>query len=373
MDNPFRPTFGAPPLFWVGRGIVLDNFRTALDGSAGNASRSMVLSGARGIGKTVLINELEDIAEARGWVTLRASGRSTMVEELVDTTIPRLLERLSPSDKKKVSRIGIGGVGSIGFDHQKEDRFTPTLNTRLRELSAELNGTGILLTIDEVQDADVEELTTIAVAYQDLVRDEIDIALVAAGLPQGVNHLLDLPGVTFLRRAQKFVLGPLSPANAEQALEHTASGSGLEFSHEAITDAAALTRGYPYLVQLVGSLAWERSRRNQESGISQQTIATIAPDAISIMGAQVHQPATLALPPAQREFLEAMAAVEVEGIATIADIAGHMDRTVRSLSATRQRLIDADLIEPTAHGKLRYVIPYMGEYFTATDSRGRVD
>ena len=68
-----------------------------------------------------------------------------------------------------------------------------------------------------------------------------------------------------------------------------------------------------------------------------------------------------------------MAAVEVEGIAAIADIAGHMDRTVRSLSATRQRLIDADLIEPTAHGKLRYVIPYMGEYFTTTDSRGRVD
>lgn len=373
MDNPFRPTFGAPPLFWVGRGVVLDSFRTALDGSAGNASRSMVLSGARGIGKTVLINELEDIAEARGWVTLRASGRSTMVEELVNTTIPRLLERLSPSDKKKVSRIGIGGVGSIGFDHQNEDRFTPTLNTRLRELSSKLKGTGILLTIDEVQDADVEDLTTIAVAYQDLVRDEIDIALVAAGLPQGVNHLLDLPGVTFLRRAQKFVLGPLSPANAEQALEHTASGSGLEFSREAITDAVALTRGYPYLVQLVGSLAWERSRRNQEGGISQQTIASIAPDAISIMGAQVHQPATLALPPAQREFLEAMAAVEVEGIAPIADIAGHMDRTVRSLSATRQRLIDADLIEPTAHGKLRYVIPYMGEYFTTTDSRGRVD
>lgn len=373
MENPFRPTFGAPPLFWVGRGIVLDSFRTALDGSAGNASRSMVLSGARGIGKTVLINELEDIAEARGWVTLRASGRSTMVEELVNTTIPRLLEQLSPSDKKKVSRIGIGGVGSIGFDHQKEDRFTPTLNTRLRELSAELKGTGILLTIDEVQDADVEELTTIAVAYQDLVRDEIDIALVAAGLPQGVNHLLDLPGVTFLRRAQKFVLGPLSPANSQQALEHTASGSGLEFSPEATRDAAALTRGYPYLVQLVGSLAWERSRQNQESGISQETIASIAPDAISIMGAQVHQPATLTLPPAQREFLEAMAAVELDGVATIADIAGHMDRTLRSLSATRQRLIDADLIEPTAHGKLRYVIPYMGEYFTATDSRGRVD
>ena len=86
MENPFRPTFGAPPLFWVGRGIVLDSFRTALDGSAGNASRSMVLSGARGIGKTVLINELEDIAEARGWVTLRASGPVSYTHLTLPTT-----------------------------------------------------------------------------------------------------------------------------------------------------------------------------------------------------------------------------------------------------------------------------------------------
>ena len=62
-----------------------------------------------------------------------------------------------------------------------------------------------------------------------------------------------------------------------------------------------------------------------------------------------------------------------DGTAEIKSIAAHQDRTVRSLSATRQRLIDADLIEPTAHGKLRYVIPYMGEFFTTTDSRGRVD
>ena len=68
------------------------------------------------------------------------------------------------------------------------------MNTRLRELSSELKGTGILLTIDEVQDADVEELTTIAVAYQDLVRDEIDIALVAAGLPQGSTTCWTCPG-----------------------------------------------------------------------------------------------------------------------------------------------------------------------------------
>lgn len=93
-ENPFRPTFGVPPLFWVGRTAVLDTFRAALDAQPGHPGRSLVISGARGIGKTVLLNELEDIAATRGWITLRASGRSAMVEELVETTIPASWTRL---------------------------------------------------------------------------------------------------------------------------------------------------------------------------------------------------------------------------------------------------------------------------------------
>ena len=362
-ENPFRPTFGVPPLFWVGRTAVLDTFRAALDSQPGSPGRSLIISGARGIGKTVLLNEIEDIASSRGWITLRASGRSSMVDELVDTTIPRIMDKLAPADKHKVNCVGIGGLATIGIQHNTEEAYKPTLNTRLRELLGMLKGTGVLLTIDEVQDADAEDLTSLAVTYQDLVRDELDVAIVAAGLPQGVNRLLDLPGVTFLRRAQKFVLGPLSPANAEVAFTETASQSGLEFTDDAVAAAVRLSRGYPYMVQLVGSLAWGRAQREGGSCIEERDVAAVSAEAISVLGAQVHQPATLSLPPAQRLFLEAMSSVMEDGTAEIKNIAAHQDRTVRSLSATRQRLIDADLIEPTAHGKLRYVIPYMGEYF----------
>ncbi|WP_144792128.1 ATP-binding protein [Corynebacterium singulare] len=371
-ENPFRPTFGVPPLFWVGRTAVLDTFRAALNSQPGTPGRSLIISGARGIGKTVLLNELEDIASSRGWITLRASGRSSMVEELVDTTIPRIMDKLAPADKHKVNRIGIGGA-SIGFQHNTDEAYKPTLNTRLRELLAQLTGVGVLLTIDEVQDADADDLTSLAVTYQDLVRDELDVAIVAAGLPQGVNRLLDLPGVTFLRRAQKFVLGPLSPANATVAFTETAAHSGLEFTDDAVAAAVRLSRGYPYLVQLVGSLAWGSAQRGGGSSIEERDVAAVSAEAISVLGAQVHQPATLSLPPAQRLFLEAMSAVMENGTAEIKNIAAHQDRTVRSLSATRQRLIDADLIEPTAHGQLQFVIPYMEAYFTATDSLGRVD
>ena len=143
-ENPFRPTFGVPPLFWVGRTAVLDTFRAALNAQPGHPGRSLVISGARGIGKTVLLNELEDIAAARGWITLRASGRSAMVEELVETTIPRIMDTLAPADKHKVNRIGIGGLGSIGIEHNTDEAYKPTLNTRLRELLAQLKGAGVM-------------------------------------------------------------------------------------------------------------------------------------------------------------------------------------------------------------------------------------
>ena len=86
----------------------------------------------------------------------------------------------------------------------------PTLESRLRELSEHLRDSGILLTIDEIQDADPHDLESIAVAFQHLVRDELDVAIVMAGLTAGVDKLLHLPGTTFLRRARRFHLGPVT-------------------------------------------------------------------------------------------------------------------------------------------------------------------
>lgn len=68
--NPFRPTFGASPRFWAGRTVILEGFAEALDSPVGHPDRAMLISGTRGIGKTVLLTELEDIAEARGWISV---------------------------------------------------------------------------------------------------------------------------------------------------------------------------------------------------------------------------------------------------------------------------------------------------------------
>ena len=75
MDNPFRPTFGASPLVWAGRAAVLTDFERAISGTAGNPDRSILISGSRGIGKTVLLNTLRSGAVRAPWGTGKFEAR----------------------------------------------------------------------------------------------------------------------------------------------------------------------------------------------------------------------------------------------------------------------------------------------------------
>lgn len=111
--NPFRPTFGASPLVWAGRATVLTDFERAILGSAGNPDRSILISGSRGIGKTVLLTELEDIASRHGWIVLRASAREQIAESLIQSAIPEAINRLSPPQRRQITGVSVAGIGSV--------------------------------------------------------------------------------------------------------------------------------------------------------------------------------------------------------------------------------------------------------------------
>ncbi|WP_291313106.1 ATP-binding protein [Corynebacterium sp. UBA2622] len=356
MTNPFRPTFGASPRVWAGREAVLDEFERALDNGPGDPHRSIIVSGSRGIGKTVLLTELEDRSRKRGWIVLRASGREGMASTLTASTIPEALQALHPEPQRKLTGISVAGIGSVRTDLAESSRAEPHLTSRLKELLDAID-TGVLLTIDEVQDAEPEDLARIAVAYQDLVRDDADIALAMAGLTRGVNRLLDLPGATFLRRARHYELGPLTLDDATRTLAQTAAEAGRAFTPEAADTAARFTQGYPYLVQLIGYLAWKHSG----GAIDAAAVEAVRGEAVERLGTQVHQPSLRDVPPRQREYLDAMARI---GTATVTSsrLAEELGRPVTGLSDTRGKLIERDLIIPAGWGEVAFAQPYLGEY-----------
>lgn len=372
MENPFRPTFGASPRVWAGRDIILDEFSRALDGGAGNPDRSILISGSRGIGKTVLLNELEDIAAARGWVVLRASAREYMTDTLVRSTIPEAVKRLSQPPRREVTGFSIAGIGSVNTAIETSDT-EPRLSSALRDLVALTKESGVLLTIDEVQDASADDLTQIAIAYQDLVRDNLPVAVAMAGLTHGIDTLLDLPGATFLRRARHYELGPLTPEDARLALEQTAREGSVVFT--AAAQAAQFSQGYPYLVQLVGFLAWDAAIRQGRDSVDVHLLDQIIPSAVERLGQQVHQPSVRDIPLRQLEFLQAMATLEAsseDGSVALAEIAAGLGKPATSLSDTRAKLIQKDLIAPAAWGRLEFAQPYLGQYLLRRDRPRRV-
>lgn len=362
MHNPFRPTFGASPRVWAGRDAVLQDFGRALQGGPGNPDRSLLISGSRGIGKTVLLTELEDIAIQQGWVVLRASARENMQQVLVESTIPEAIARLEERPKRQLTGFSVAGIGSVST-HITDSEPAQRLVTQLRRLIDLLHDTGVLITIDEVQDVDPDDLTQIAIAYQDLVRDDLPVAVAMAGLTRGINQLLDLPGATFLRRARHYELGPLTLEDARRAFEETSQEGGIVFA--AADQAAELSQGYPYLVQLLGFLAWERAVEDSLSTIDANVITLATPDAIERLGLQVHQPALRDVPPKQLEFLQTMALLEEQAgtpEVPVAHVAELMGTTTTSVSDTRQKLIDRDLITPAGWGLVEFAQPYLGQY-----------
>ena len=362
MNNPFRPTFGASPRVWAGRDIVLSDFERAINGTPGNPDRSLLISGSRGISKTVLLTELEDIASQQGWIVLRASAREDVDKVLVESSIPEALELLEQPSSRKITGLSIAGIGSISTELTNKEP-SQRLTTRLRELIARLHETGVVITIDEIQDVSTNDLTQIAIAYQDLVRDDLPVAVIMAGLTQGINTLLNLPGATFLRRARHYELGPLTIADAQLALEGTAREGGVAFP--AAAQAAAFSYGYPYLVQLVGYLAWESAAEMGRAQIDDRALAAAMPVALERLGTQVHQPALREVPHRQFEYLATMAMLEQhtpDRVISTADIAAELAVPTTSLSDTRSKLIDRDLIIPAGWGKVEFAQPYLGEY-----------
>ena len=267
-------------------------------------------------------------------------------------------------------------IGAIQTTVNDDPRPTPTLNSQLRKLAGLLqpHGTGIVISIDEVQHANPDDLAIIATAYQDLIRDGIDInfivaGFIVAGLSHGVDNLLQHPGTTFIRRGVRVELQPLSFDEARDLLITTADESAVTMDPAAAANAANFAQGHPYLVQLIGSLSWAKARSAHATQIRDEHIEETKATAINSLGLQVHQPELTYLTQSETRFVEAMAeAMGENNHADIADIARILGKPVTSMSDVRSRLLRKEVIDASGRGEVRFRLPYFKEYLHLPDS-----
>ncbi|MGP6173312.1 ATP-binding protein [Corynebacterium sp. A21] len=370
--NPFTPTFGTSPALLVGRGPVIQEFADALDDGPGAPGRALLLSGQRGVGKTALLNALEDEAKSRGWISISETALSGLVDRFTTDHLPRLLsehDQHGNTERRFSGFTAPGGLGGLRFETGPRHLATPSLRSQLTQLCDLLapHGTGVLLTIDEISPETLKDLRAIAATVQHLFREDRPVAVVMAGLPQSVEALLDAPGVTFLRRALHHPLGAVSRIDARHGLAVPVIEAGKSWNEPALAQAVAATRGYPYMLQLVGFHAYRNAATVIEVADVQGAIERATRDVSSL----VHRPTVSSLTAVEVAFLEAMAADD--DLSATGDIAARMGKSAVYVGQYRRRLLDKHIITAPERGYVGLAMPGMREHLRGEVAGGGLE
>lgn len=360
QPNPFKPTAGANPPLLVGRDDAIVDLADAFDDGPGAPGRLTLITGQRGAGKTVLLNVAEQLAAERQWVVISETATPGLVERLITQaeSIATELGRNGGRNGRRLTGVSVTGVGSISL----APRAAPsvTLRQALGEAAsaAAAGQAGLLVTIDEIQGANRDEMRELAAGVQHLIRDRAEISLVMAGLPAASDDLLNDKVLTFLRRADRVSLRSVKIEDVRQALEATFTDAGRLIEAEALDIAARATGGYPFLIQLVGYHTWSRSR-------GQHTVtAQHATEGVTVarrkLGSTVHAASLATLSDVDRTYLLAMA--RDDGPSRTGEVARRMKVSTSYANMYRTRLIRAQMIESAGYGTVQFALPYLRDY-----------
>jgi len=379
--NPYTPNAGAPPPALVGRDQELEGFEILLERlRRGYAEQSMLITGLRGVGKTVLLGAFESRARASGWVTVSAEITKNedfgprmggFVRRALFQVAPRSswtdkLRRAAAALKSFSITVSQDGSVSAGIDIEPLEGTADSgdLSDDLTDLlvalgeAARERETGVAFLVDEVQFLRANEFEALIAGLHRTVQRQLPITLVGAGLPQ----LPRLAGEakSYAERLFKFPrIGQLHPAEAEAALAEPAGDLGVTYAAGAIDVIVDYTEGYPYFIQEYGKIVWDLAPEGQPID---ERVAREAQRAVeakldeSFFRVRAERTTELEL-----QYLRAMAELGA-GEHVAGDVAAVLGRTSAQLGPTRARLIDKGLIYTTGHGRGEFTVPQFDRY-----------
>jgi AAA ATPase domain len=388
IRNPYAPGAGQRPPELAGRDRELEQFEITLERvAAGRPERSMVLSGLRGVGKTVLLNALRGQAVRRAWGTGKIEARPDQsiripVAQAVHAAVREVAHRHRDPDRVDAVAGVLKSFGTrTALDDRKGMRWTPPVDvpaSRGRADSGDLEldlvelftdvatlagdlGVGIALFVDEMQDISLPELAALCGACHEISQQGAPLVVVGAGLPHLPVALA--ASKSYAERLFRYVSVDRLPREmADRAWRRPAAEEGVAFAPDALDELYRLTDGYPYFVQAYGKVTWDVAL---ESLITVADVRAAAPAAeaelaVGFFGARFDR-AT----PAERDYMSAMADLGAEhgdGAVATADVARHLVRKPQSLSPARDGLIKKGLVYSAERGSVAFTVPHFGKF-----------
>lgn len=354
--NPFSPTFGAPPPVIAGRDAILEAIDDALETGPTHPDYSTLFLGARGAGKTVMLDAAKDRARARGWLVISDDAAPAGLLGRLARAAARLLDAPGESSDRRVKGVTAAGFG-VEFETVAEPARAPSQpGEELRAVLSELGdaladkGSGLYITLDELLSADLDEVRQFGAVMQHVSRREgRPVAFAGAALPQFEDQLESDDAATFLQRCSRFDIDRLAPAATRLALGKPVEDRGAAFDPEALERAVEATSGYAFMVQLVGFHSWVAVPDPPER-IGDAEVSFGIGEARRRVGRLVLAPTWKGLSDMDRRFLAAMA--QDDGESRLASVADRLGVDAGYAGVYRQRLIRAGMIGATGRGRI---------------------
>lgn len=378
--NPYTPNAGAPPRHLAGRRAELGDFRLLLGRLIrGYTEKSLITTGLRGVGKTVLLGEYEKIAAEESWVAVKAEvSKNTPFEPQMANLVRRALFEVSPKARwgdrarnaaavLKAFSLGIRPDGSLSagldVDAAVGRADTGNLNDDLADVfeaigyAARDSGRGAVFLLDEIQFLEKKELEALIGAVHRTVQYQLPVTFAGAGLPQ-------LPGLageakSYAERLFRFpTIGELAADAARAALIEPARSEGVEMAPRAVAAILGYTEGYPYFIQEFGRAVWDiapEERITLEDAGSAREIVEAELDE-SFFRTRIQRCTVEEL-----RYLRAMAerGPEAQKAAGVADVLGRASEQVAPL---RARLINKGLLYTPRYGFAKFTVPQFDRF-----------
>lgn len=365
MPNPFHPSFGVSPPLLVGRDDLISEFVEAIEDGPGSAGRATLYTGPRGAGKTVLLNAIEHGARARGWLVVAETASPGFVERITRQHLPGLLRDFDPEVvHRRLSGISVPlgplGSGGVTWNTLRSHVVEAGLRNQIEMLTDLLveHETGLLITLDEIHQNQIAELRELATAVQHAFREGRELAFVGAGLLSSISDVVNDEVLTFLRRAERHHLGSVDHRDVQRAIQEPIEMAGRAVGDEALELMTHGTRGYPFLIQLVGAQTWRLHPGETEITVGDAREGVSR--ALRRLGTLVYEPALAGASAIDKTFLLAM--TKDDGPSKMADIQERLGVGVNYASQYRLRLIAAELIVSSSRGYVDFALPYLREY-----------
>lgn len=379
VRNPFSPGAGSRPPELAGRETILQDAQIAIQRALiGKPSRSQMLLGLRGVGKTVLLNKIEEMAEAEGHATSSIEApEGKALSELLLPKINQALRKFSTSENAKAKahqalralrsfasafKLSYGDT-SISVDPEIGVADSGEMEADLSELfvrvgeAAKAAGRAWTLLIDEVQYLRPSDLAALIVALHKVNQKALPILFFGAGLPQVAA--LSGDAKSYAERLFHYpAVGALEDADAKAAIRQPVEDEGGQIDDEAIKEILAQTKGYPYFLQEWGYQCWNIA---EESGIKLEDAVKATGEATKRLDEGFFKVRFDRLTPKEREYVIAMAKLG-SGPYRSSDVAELLNATNQQLGPRRECIINKGMIYSPSHGDIAFTVPMFNEY-----------